>query len=109
MPQLSTVLPTINGPDYHRVAASQTSNALGTIGAVGDVLDGLLVVPVTTSPGAISVTDNGGSAISVFSGGTGSLLALVPFFIPIGARATGQGWLVTTGANVSVLATGNFT
>lgn len=100
------------GPDYETVAASQSAQILGATGAVGDRLDGLLIVPATLSPGAVSVTDGNGSAIPVFTGGTNSVSNLVPFFVPISAKcvaASTPGWKVTTGTNVSVFATGDFT
>lgn len=94
---------------YETVAASQTDQVLGTLGAKGDSLDGLLVVPATTSPGAVSIKDGSGSAVTVFTGGASSVVSLVPFYVPIGAKTTGGAWKVTTGANVSVIATGIFT
>ena len=100
----------VGGVDYRTVAASQTDHILGSTGAQHDYLAGLLVVPATTSPGAVSIKDASGTAITVFAGG--SLSNLVPFVIPIGAKCTGStspGWKVTTGANVSLLAVGDFT
>lgn len=95
--------------DYETIAASQTDQALGTTGGVGDYLIGMLIVPATTSPGAVQIKDGGGSAITVFAGGSSSVSNLVPFFVPLGARSYSGGWSVTTGANVSVIAVGNFT
>ncbi len=96
--------------EYETIAASQTNQVMGATGAYGDYLAALLVVPATTSPGAITIKDgSGGSAITVFTGGTSSVSNLVPFPIPLGLLATSNGWRVTTGANVSVVAIGNFT
>lgn len=98
--------------EYETVAASQTAQILGATGAVGDYLTGLLIVPATTSPGAVSIIDGNGSNITVFTGGAASVVSLVPFFVPIEANcinATTPGWKVTTGSAVSVFATGNFT
>lgn len=94
--------------DWETVAASQTDQALGTTGAAGNILEGLLVVPATTSPGAVSIKDGSGSSITVFAGGASSVGNLVPFFVPLGARSTSGAWKVTTGADVSVLAVGKF-
>ena len=96
--------------DYVTVAASQTAQVLQiTTGATGDWLDFLLVIPATTAAGAISITDGSGSAISVFAGGgTTALSTLIPFTIPIRAVSRSGAWKVTTGANVSVVASGNF-
>ena len=92
------------------VGASLADVILGDTGAVGDYLAHLLVVPTSTSPGAISIKDGAlGTAISVFAGGTNSITSLHPFPIPIRLRALSNGWRLTTGAGVSVLAVGNFT
>lgn len=107
MPQHVSV---VNQYCYETVAASATDQALGPTGAKGDYLDGLLIVPATTAAGAVSVKDGSGSSITLFPGGAvTALTTLIPFFVPIGAKATSGAWSVTTGANVSVLATGIFT
>ena len=96
--------------DYETVAASSTDQVLGATGAIGDVLIGLLIVPASTSPGAVTIKDGSGSAITVFAGGSNSVSNLVPFPAPLfGIRATGAGWKVTTGVDVSVIAAGDFT
>lgn len=105
----SNPLPVAGGTDYETVAASQTDQVLGATGAIGDRLDILWVVPVTTSPGVVQIKDGAGSAITVFTGGATSILDLRPQPIVLGIKCTGAGWKVTTGANVSVLATGEFT
>lgn len=99
----------VMGVEYETVAASQTDQVIGATGAIGDLLAGLLIVPATTSPGAVSIKDGAGSAITVFTGGASSVSGLVPFFVPLGIKATGAGWKVTTGANVSAIAVGDFT
>lgn len=100
-------------PDaYETVAASATAQILGATGAVGDFLSGVLIVPATTSPGAVSIIDGNGSNITIFAGGASSVTSLVPFFVPWGAKcvnATTPGWKVTTGASVSAAGLGNFT
>jgi hypothetical protein len=105
----TTSIATLVGTEYETVAASQTDQVLGGSGAVGDLLNGLLVTPASLDPGAISIKDGGGSAITVFTGGTGSVLSLTPFAIPIGARSAAGAWKVTTGSAVSLIAFGNFT
>lgn len=94
--------------DYETVAASQTDQVLGSTGAAGDYISHLLVVPASTSPGAISIKDNT-TSISVFAGGTDSVSNLVPFVIPLNMVSASGAWSVTTGANVSVIAVGSFT
>lgn len=90
---------------YDTVIASQTGIILGTTGATGDWLDGILVNPATTTPGNLTVLD-GSSTVATFAFGT--IADTRPFFIAFGAIAV-TAWKVTTGANVSIVAYGNFT
>jgi len=99
----------IMAPDYETLAASQTLQVLGATGAVGDFLAGILVIPASTSPGAISIKDGSGSAITVFAGGANSVSSIAPFAIPLGFKSTSGGWQITTGANLSAIAVGDFT
>jgi hypothetical protein len=102
----------LNSMTYKAVAASASATLLGATGASGDYLDGVLIVPATAAAGVVSITDGGGSAITIFAGGgTTALPTLAPFFVPIGAISSGGagGWKVTTGTNVSVIGVGNFT
>ncbi len=96
------------GMDYETIAASATAQVLGTTGAKGDYLAGLLVIPATTSPGAIAILDDT-TSITVFTGGASSVSNLVPFFIPLSMRSVSGAWKVTTGSNVSVIGVGSFT
>lgn len=95
--------------NYEPIAASATDQVIGPTGAVGDYLTGLLIVPATTSPGAVSIKDGSGSSITVFTGGASSVSDLKPFFVYHGFRSTSGAWKVTTGANVSAIASGIFT
>ena len=92
--------------DYETVAASQSDQSLGPVGGAGDVLERLIIVPATTGAGNVSIKDGSGSAISVFV--TGTLSNLTPIEIPLSAISTSGAWKVTTGANVSVIAVGQF-
>ena len=94
--------------EYETVAASQTDQVIGPTGATGDYLKHVLVIPATVSPGVVTVKDNTTAVVS-FPGGTDSLLTLHPFVIPVEAASTSGAWKITTGANVSVFAVGNFT
>lgn len=106
----STLSVATEGGEYETVAASQTDQVLGATGAAGDYFDSILIVPATTSPGAVSIKDgSGGSSITIFTGGATSVSNLVPFAVSLGLRATSTGWRVTTGANVSAIGIGNFT
>lgn len=105
--------------DYKAIAASQTKASLGpgsTQANEQDVLEKICIIPATTSPGKVSVYDGaGGSEINLFPGGASSVADLKPIWLHLGMRATnaaanasGPRWLVTTGANVSVIAIGKF-
>jgi hypothetical protein len=94
---------------YETVAASQADQALGATGATGDYLDSLTIVPGTTSPGAVSIKDGGGSAIVVFTGGATSVADLAPITVKLGITSAAGAWKVTTGANVTAIAAGIFT
>lgn len=101
-----------NGTGYQAVAAGQSAVMLGASGAVGDYLAGVLIVPASLSPGAVTITDGNGSAITIFAGGSSSLLTLHSFYVQIGAKCTATttpGWQVTTGSSVSVICFGSFT
>ena len=97
-------LQTLVGTEYETVAPSSTNQPLGSTGAAGDLLASLLVIPASTSPGAVQIKDGADSAITVFAGGTDSVSTLHPFAIPLGIRSGAGAWQVTTGANVSVIA-----
>lgn len=96
------------GNEYETVAASQTAQALGGTGATGDYIAGVLVIPASVSPGNVLLLDNA-TSITVFAGGTNSLLTLHPFFIPLGIKSVSGAWKITTGANVSCIGIGQFT
>ncbi len=106
----SAGLPTknVSSMGYETVAASQTAQVLGGTGAVGDWLNRVLIIPATTSPGVVTVLDNAIS-IPIFVGGASSVATLAPFWADIGANSASGAWKITTGANVSVVAFGNFT
>lgn len=107
-PRRLTHLP---GSEYETVAASQTDQTLGATGAAGDLINGLLIVPATTSPGAVTLRDGSSpdQSFIVFTGGGSSVSNLVSFYIPLGIRSVIGAWKVTTGTNVSVVAMGDFT
>lgn len=94
--------------EYETVAASQTTQALGATGATGDWLEGLLVTPATTSPGVVTLLDNATTIFS-FVGGASSVSNLIPFYIPVRLKSVSGAWKITTGANIQVVASGNFT
>jgi hypothetical protein len=99
-------------PDaYEFFVAAAASAAIGASGAAGDFLEAIIVMPASTSPGAITIKDgSAGSAITIFPGGANSVADLKPFTVRLGLRATGAGgWQLATGAAVAAIATGIFT
>lgn len=96
------------GAEYETVAASQTAQVLGGTGASGDYIAGVLIVPATTSPGNVILLDST-TAITIFAGGSDSVGNLVPFFVPLSIKSVNGAWKLTTGANVSAIAVGDFT
>lgn len=95
-----------SGQQYETVAASQTAQVLGGAGAAGDYIARLIITPATTAPGVVTLID-GATNIMPWLGGTVGA-DLKPFVIEIHANCV-TAWKITTGANVSVVAVGQFT
>lgn len=97
------------GTEYETVAASQTNQVLGATGALNDLLVAVMIIPASTSPGAVTIKDGSNAAITVFAGGASSVSNLVPFSVPLNIRSIQGAWQVTTGASVSAIGIGDFT
>lgn len=93
--------------EYETVAASQTAQALGATGAVGDYLEGLIIVVATAATAQVQIKDGSDSAITVFPNSPGGGVGTYP--VPIGLKSRTGAWQITTGAGSSVIAVGNFT
>lgn len=91
---------------FETVAASQTAQALGAAGAAGDFLDTLTLVVATAATAAVSILD-GAISISIFPNSPGG--GVGTYVLPVRLRSQTGPWKVTTGAGVSVVASGNFT
>lgn len=103
------VLVTPSSAEYEPVAASQTDQMGGSTGAIGDTIEGVLIIPTTTSPGAVSIEDGSTNTV-IFDGGANSVGDLKPFYVPLmNIASVSGGWEVTTGANVRAIVFGNFT
>lgn len=98
-----------NTGKYETVAASASAQVIGGTGAAGDYFSHIVIVPATTSPGAVSITDGAGSAITIFAGGASSVTSLAPITVALDLKSLSGAWKVTTGTNVSAIAVGNFT
>jgi hypothetical protein len=85
-----------------------TPQVLGGAGATGDYLEGVLIIPDTTSAGTVAVFDNVIN-FPIFTGGTNSLLDLSPIYVHLGIVSVSGPWKIGTGANVRCIAIGRFT
>ena len=96
----------IGGLDYEAVAASQTNQALGTTGGVGDLLSHLIVNVATAATSSVSIKDGSETAIEVVPANIGS--GVGPYTVYLGLKSRSGAWQITTGAGVSVIAAGLF-
>ena len=94
--------------DYELVIASQTTQVIGPTGVLGDVIEKVVIIPTTTSTGAVALKDGSGTAFNIFDGGATSVSNLAPITVLLGARSMVGAWQVTTGANVRALVIGRF-
>jgi len=97
----------VKNTDYELIAASQTDQVCGPVGAKGDVLERLIIVPETTAAGTVAIQDGSDTAINVFVAGT--LSDLHPIIVYLGARSATGAWSITTGTAVHAIAVGRFT
>lgn len=97
-----------NSKDSAFIAAGQTDQQINTNKA--GILKRLIIVPATLAPGVVSFKDGSTGAARVVSvGGAASLLELKPIVVELDIRGAGtDGFHITTGANVSVIAIGKF-
>lgn len=96
--------------DYETVAASQSDQILGPVGAVGNLLLRLIITVGTAATAAVSIKDGNGSAIPILPNSPGGGVGV--YVVDVNARcvnSTTPGWKVTTGAGSTVLAVGRFT
>lgn len=94
------------GLEYETVAASATAQVMGGAGGTGDYLAFVNVQPTSTAPGVVTILDNA-TAVHSYPGGTVGA-DLKPFTIPIYAASVSGPWKITTGANVTCTAFGDF-
>lgn len=90
---------------YETVAASQTDQVIGSVGATGDLLERLVVSVATAATGTCSIKDGSGSSIVITAANT----PIGVYSVQIGARSSGGAWKVTTGAGATAIAVGKFT
>lgn len=101
-------MPDIQFQRYETVAASQTAQVLGLNGQVGDRITRLIIIPTTVAGGVVTLLD-GSTSIPVYVGGaTTALLEVKPITVELGMCSASGAWKITTGANISVIAVGDF-
>lgn len=95
--------------DYQSIPASTTAVLQGLKGTkgggIGDYVRIVTIVPATTTPGAVTLQDGGGAAMTLFTGGT---VNLQPFQVFLDIRSVVGPWKIVTGAAVSVIVSGDF-
>lgn len=106
--------PTVNLDPYSqgKAAPASATTVMGATGAQYDYLAGILIIPTSTSPGAVSFTDGNGAAQTIFAGGASSVGDLRSFMVPLGIYAliaTTPGFRITCGAGVSAFGVGKLT
>ena len=90
-------------------AADASKGTSAGNGAKNDILDRLILIPASTSPGAVTIADGSASAVTVFAGGASSLTELRPIYVEFGEggiRSRNGAWTVTNGASVSAIIIG---
>jgi hypothetical protein len=109
--QLGTLVaggvPTVSGGFEYEAVAASTTAMLGTTGAIGDYIEGLICIVGTPATSLVQIKDGSGTAMDVLPNGVGA--GVGTYYVPLGLLSTGVGWTVITLAGVKVIATGNFT
>jgi len=90
--------------EYETIAVSQTDQVLGGSGAVGNLLERLVVTVATAATSTVSVKDGSGSAVPILAANT----PIGVYSVRLGMRSSSGAWKVTTGAGATVVAIGNF-
>lgn len=95
------------GSSYETVAASQTTQVMGTTGAVGDYLDSVVIVVSTAATAQVQIKDGANTAITIFPNTPGQ--GVGTYVIPLGLWSVAGAWQITTGAGAAAIGIGNFT
>lgn len=95
-----------SGWQYETVEASQTDQALGATGAIGDFLKRLIITVGTAATAAVSIKDGGGSSIPIMPNSPGGGVGV--YVVDVEACSAAGAWSVTTGDGSTVVAVGMF-
>ena len=93
--------------DYQAVAASQTDLVLGTTGAIGDLLQRIVISVATAASATVSIQDGADTATLIMPNSPGGGIGV--YVVELGIASRSGAWSVTTGAGSTVLAAGLFT
>ena len=95
--------------DYQYVAKSQAAAKLtgqGGKGMIGDIIENILVIPLTASPGQVTLQDGNGAAMVIFQGGANAGINPVP--LHFSCKSVLGAFTVVTGDNVALFVQGRF-
>jgi len=90
---------------YETVAVSQSDQVIGGVGAIGDLLERVVVSVATAATATCSIKDGSGSAITLTAANT----PIGVYTVELGIRSSSGAWKVTTGAGATAIAVGKFT
>src|SRR3990167_2155662 len=93
--------------DYQAEAASQTDKVLGTTGAIGDLLQRLVISVATAASGTETIQGGADTATLIMPNSPGGGVGV--YMVELGIASRTGAWSVTTGAGSTVLAAGLFT
>jgi len=92
------------GVSYETVAASQSTQALGGTGKVGDLFESIIISVATAATGTVSIKDGADSAIVLTAANT----PIGVYRVELGIKSRTGAWQVTTGAGATAIAIGRF-
>ena len=94
-----------SGFEYETVAASQTGQVIGAVGAAGDRMERLVITSNTAATATVTLID-GATSIPILVGSATTPLGV--FTVWLGVYSQSGAWSITTGAGATVVAIGRF-
>ena len=91
--------------EYEAVAASQTDQVMGAIGAAGDLLHALKCATSAASVGTVTVKDGAGPSFTIFLAQGAAAILDSPALDWVSVNGA---WSVTTGTNTTCRVSGRF-
>jgi hypothetical protein len=89
--------------NYETVAASQTAQVLGGVGATGDRIERLVISVATAATSTVTLLD-GATSIVITAANT----PIGVYTVHLGLLSATGPWKITTGAGATVIAIGRF-